>query len=212
MSDLKLDSPETERLLAEAVAGNQQAFEQLFGEQRSALVRFIRSRMDMRLQQRFDASDVVQETHLESIQRLSDFFERRPMPFALWLRRTALERFLKMRKRHVEAQRRSVKREKRQPDQSTINLANQLRAADATPSENVRKAEQQDALTDAIEQLADSDREVLLLRNVDGHSFNEIAQLLDVEAATARKRYGRMLIKLQGILSGGSAQEGDGPS
>ena len=82
----------------------------------------------------------------------------------------------------------------------TFTLANQLRSADATPSENVQNAEEQSTLTTAIQQLPDHDREVLLLRNVDGFSFAEIAALLEIESATARKRYGRALIKLQKAL------------
>jgi RNA polymerase sigma-70 factor (ECF subfamily) len=200
MSKVKPDNAKTDQLLAQAAAGDHAAFEELFAEHRASLVRFVQSRMDKRLQQRFDASDVVQETHLESLQRLGDFVDRKPMPFALWIRRTALERFLKMRRRHVDAQRRSVNRENVQPDQSTITLANQLFSHDATPSENVRQAERKAELTDAIQQLSEHDREILLLRNVDGFAFSEIAVMLDIEAAAARKRYGRALIKLQQIM------------
>ena len=200
MSDLGHDNSKTEELLARAAKGDHSAYDTLFSQHRETLVRFIHSRMDQRLQQRFDASDVIQETHLESLQRIADFVERKPMPFALWIRRTALERFLKMRRRHVEAQRRSVTRENVQPDLSTFTLANQLRSTDATPSENVQNAEEQTKLTNAIQRLPDHDREVLLLRNVDGFSFAEIAALLEIESATARKRYGRALIKLQKAL------------
>ncbi|MCA9211775.1 MAG: sigma-70 family RNA polymerase sigma factor, partial [Planctomycetales bacterium] len=194
------DTERTNELLARAADGDESAFEVLFSEHRSGLVRFIQSRMDARLQQRFDASDVIQETHLESIQRVRDFVERKPMPFALWIRRTALERFLKMRRRHLEAKRRSVKRENHPPDLSTFTLVKQLRSDEASPSENVRQAEQQEELTRAIQDLADHDREIVLLRNVDGFAFSEIAAMLDIEPATARKRYGRALIKLQKIL------------
>lgn len=200
MSEVSPENAKTEQLLTRAAAGDNTAFEELFSVHRSALVRFIQSRMDTRLQQRFDASDVIQETHLESLQRIGDFVNRKPMPFALWIRRTALERFLKMRRRHVDAQRRSVNRENAQPDQSTITLVNQLCSSDASPSENARQAERQSKLSQAIQALSDQDREILLLRNVDGFAFPEIAAMLEIEAATARKRYGRALIKLQRIM------------
>ncbi len=101
MSSVPPDSSETLALLEEARRGERAAFERLFARHRPALVRFIDLRLDRRVRPRLDPSDVVQETQMEAYRRLPDFLRRRPMPFRVWLRRTAYERLLKVRRQHV---------------------------------------------------------------------------------------------------------------
>jgi hypothetical protein len=52
-----------------------------------------------------------------------------------------------------------------------------------------------------VGQLADADREILLLRHAEELPFDEISCLLDITPATARKRFGRALIRLQTALT-----------
>src|SRR5262245_26055795 len=101
----------TEVLLEQARNGDSRAFDRLFGQHRAGLKTFFSLRFDPGLAARLDPSDVVQETQLEAFHRLEDFLKRRPMPFELWLRKTAYERLLKIRRQHVRTARRSVTRE-----------------------------------------------------------------------------------------------------
>lgn len=57
-----------------------------------------------------------------------------------------------------------------------------------------------DRVSRAVARLADNDREILLLRHAEDLPFEEIACLLDIEPAAARKRFGRALIRLQKVL------------
>ena len=111
MDEVTPDGAETQRLLELVAAGDRAAFEQLFAEHRAELRRVVEMRLDARLRARLDPSDVVQETQLEAFRRLGDFLERRPMPFRLWLRKTAQERLLMLQRQHLEAARRTVGRE-----------------------------------------------------------------------------------------------------
>jgi DNA-directed RNA polymerase specialized sigma24 family protein len=52
-----------------------------------------------------------------------------------------------------------------------------------------------------VGELSETDREILLLRHAEGVPFEEIACLLDIDPAAARKRFGRALIRLQQKLS-----------
>src|SRR5689334_9955877 len=94
------DNPETQRLLQMAWGGDRQAFDRLFALHRAYLRQVVELRMDRRLRARLDPSDVVQEAQLEAFRRLPDYCERRPMGFRLWLRRTAHERLLMLRRFH----------------------------------------------------------------------------------------------------------------
>jgi RNA polymerase sigma-70 factor, ECF subfamily len=210
MADFPLDSEETRRLLAQVDAGDREAFERLFGQFRGELRRFIELRLDARLRTRVDASDVVQETHLEVLGRLPDYLVRRPMPFRLWLRKTAYERLLKLRRRHVDAARRAVDRELPLPDRSSLLLAQQLIAGGSSPSQKLSRRELARRVGQALAGLSGTDREILLLRNFESLSYEEIGCLLDIDAVTARKRYGRALLRLRQVLSASGLLESDG--
>lgn len=200
MAELTPDSAETQDLLRQAEAGDRQAFEELFVRFRPDLRRFVALRLDPRLLARLDPSDVVQEAQLEALRRLPDFLARRPMPFHLWLRKTAYERLLKVRRRHVEAAQRAVGREVPLPDRSSLLLAQQLLAGGSTPSQQLFRREAARRVGQALAQLPEADREIVLMRNVDGLSYQEVSCLLEVDAAAARKRYGRALLRLRRIL------------
>ena len=58
----------------------------------------------------------------------------------------------------------------------------------------------EERISRAVAELSDQDREVLLMRHAEDLPFDEIACLLDVEPAAARKRVGRALIRLQHAL------------
>jgi RNA polymerase sigma-70 factor (ECF subfamily) len=194
------DSTETRNLLAQARAGDKGAFDQLFARHQPRLRQFIEWRLDPKLRTRLDPSDVVQETQLEAFRRLPDFLERQPMPFHVWLRKTAYERLLKVRRHHVEAGRRSLTRELPLPQGSSVLLAQQLLASGSTPSERLARREVVQGVRQAVAQLGAIDREILLMRNFEGLSNLEAAQILGIDPATASQRFGRALLRLRKLL------------
>src|SRR2546423_9372320 len=113
------DSPETLGLLARVRQGDAQALDDLIVRHRPMVRGFVELRLDARLNRRLDASDVVQEAQLEVARRIQDYLKREPMPFWLWLHRTTYENLIRLRRQHVEAERRSVAREVALPDQSS---------------------------------------------------------------------------------------------
>src|SRR6516162_11391849 len=133
MDELPPDETETQRLLQQVRGGDRLAFEQLFTRHRPFLRQIIEMRLDPRLRSPVDPSDVVQETQLEAFRRLDDYLQRQPMPFRLWLRKTACERLLMAQRQHVGAARRAVGREVTLPDASSLQLAQQLLAGGSTP-------------------------------------------------------------------------------
>jgi RNA polymerase sigma-70 factor (ECF subfamily) len=208
MQEVPADSEETRHLLDQIQDGNPQAFDRLLAHHRQAVRRFVELRLDARLRARVDPSDVVQETQLEVFNRLSDFLQRRPMPFHLWLRKTAYERLLKVRRHHVETARRTVGREVPLPDKSSLLLAQQLLQPGSSPSQQVARDEMVQRVRLALGQLNDMDREILLMRNFEDLSYQEVGLLLDLEPVAARKRYGRALLRLRKLLFDTGLAEG----
>ncbi len=201
------NSREIEALLQKAGAGDREALDQLFARHRPYLRRVVERRLDKRLRPRLDASDVIQETELEAFNRLADFLERRPMPFRLWLWKTAYERLLVLRRRHVKTARRSIEQEVPLPNRSSLLLARQFLAADSTPSRQLARRELAQRVRQALAQLNEADREVLFMRAFDGLSNQEIGCILDLDPAAVSMRHGRALLRLHKVLSDGGLTE-----
>ncbi|HEV3117621.1 MAG TPA: sigma-70 family RNA polymerase sigma factor [Gemmataceae bacterium] len=194
------DPAVTEQLLRQVRDGDRAAVEELFQRHRSYLRLFIELRLDPRLRQRVDPSDVVQEAQLEAVRRLAAYLEQPAMPFRLWLRQIAHDHVLKVRRFHRGTARRSLDREVPLPERSSLLLVRHLLAAGSTPSQKCMREELLDRLRQAMTQLPEADREIVLLRTVEGLSYQEIGYLLGIEAAAARKRQGRALVRLHKIL------------
>jgi RNA polymerase sigma-70 factor (ECF subfamily) len=200
MHQARIDSAETNELLQRVREGDQQALEQLLARHRQRLHDFVDGHLEPRMRARIDPSDLVQETQLEVARRMDDFLRRQPMPFHLWVRKTAYEHLLRARRDHRRA-RRSVEREQRWPDRSSLLLARSLQAAVPSPSRALQTKELAESISRAMASLAEADREILLLRDADELPYEDIACLLEIDPAAARKRYGRALIRLQKTLT-----------
>jgi RNA polymerase sigma-70 factor (ECF subfamily) len=201
MPSAEPDSRETEDLLEQAAAGDTLAEERLLRRHRPCLRAFVEAHLDPALRARLDASDVVQEAQLEVTRRLPDFLRRRPMPFRLWLRKTAYERLLMLRRRHRGAARRAVGREVTLPDRSSLAVAQNLLAPNSSPSRRADREEQARRVQEALARMAEADREVLLMRHYEDLSYEDIGCILGIEPAAARKRHGRALVRLHKALA-----------
>lgn len=195
------DSTRTRSLLELVQGGDQKALGVLLARCRPKLASFVDFHLDKRLRMRVDPSDVVQETQQEVIRRMDDFLKRRPMPFHLWIRKTAYERMLNLRRHHRGRARRSIGREVAFPENSSFLLAGPLIQRGPSPSQQFAARDYAERVSRAVSALAENDREILLMRHAEDLSYEEIGCLLEIAPAAARKRYGRALIRLQKVLS-----------
>jgi RNA polymerase sigma-70 factor (ECF subfamily) len=133
--------PDTDELLRLTGAGDRGARGALLERHRDRLRRMIALRIDPRLAARVDPSDVVQEALAEADRRLDRYVHEQPLPFYPWLRQLAWDRLADQHRRHVQADRRSVKREEAAPwglpDSSAAELADRLFAPGESPSAGV---------------------------------------------------------------------------
>src|SRR5262245_62389326 len=106
-----LDDPESARLIDRLRAGDPAAIEDLFARHRDRLRRMVDMRLDRRLQGRIDASDVIQEAHLEAAGRLADYLKDPKLPPFLWLRLVVGEPLAKLHRAHLGAQMRDAARQ-----------------------------------------------------------------------------------------------------
>jgi len=198
------DSSETQQLLKRAVDGDSEAVNRLLERHREALSRMVGMRMDPVLGRRLDASDIVQDVLIDANRRLPDYLQAPQLPFHLWLRQMAKDRLIDAHRRHRVAARRSIDRERSlspaADDASAIDLLAQLQGREATPFTAATRAEMRRRFDAAVEQLDETDREVILMRHFEQLSNQEVAQSLGLTDAAAGMRYLRALRRLRVIL------------
>jgi RNA polymerase sigma-70 factor (ECF subfamily) len=195
------DSDDTAELLREAKAGSPAARQKLLERYRERLHRMVSFRMDPRLRQRVNPSDVVQETLIHAWNDLDAYLRDEAMSPYLWLRHLAWSRLIELYRLHVVAKKRSVNREGRgmQPLSEAAGglLAERLATSATSPSAKLMKEELQLRVKVALGELPDAYREVLILRYLEELSIKETATLLETEEATIKKRHLRALEKLR---------------
>lgn len=195
----------TQELLESAQAGNDVAVNKLLEHHRDALRNMVRLRLDRQIANRVDASDVVQDVMLEAAQRMREYLKDTRIPFHLWLRQLAKDRMIDLHRRH-HAQRRAVDREQPLaltglPDRSSIDLAAQLTDDQLTPAAATIRKELEQRFLDAIDQLEEHDREIVIMRHVEQLSNTDVALALDLTPAAAGMRHFRALQRLRLILA-----------
>jgi RNA polymerase sigma-70 factor (ECF subfamily) len=201
------NSAETDRLLEQARAGDKEALNALFARHRPRLRRMVELRLDRRLLARIDASDVIQEAHVEAVGRLEEYLSAPRYPLFLWLRLIVGERLLKLHRHHLGTRMRDAGLEVSiyrgaLPEASSAALAAQLLGKHTSPTQAAVRAERMLRLQEALNALDAMDREVLSLRHFEELSLAETALSLGIEEPAAAKRYIRALKRLKATLAG----------
>jgi RNA polymerase sigma-70 factor (ECF subfamily) len=203
-------NPDTDWLLERAAAGDDAARQRLLSRHRRRLKRMVAVRLDRRLAARVDPSDVVQEALAEAAGKLDGYLRERPLPFYPWLRRLAWEHLVKLHRRHIGTLRRSVTREEPPalPDESALELAERLLAAEPGPADAAVRAELRQRVRAALGRLAAGDREVLVLRFLERLPTAEVAAVLGISPGAVKLRQLRALERLHAQLGDEGSAEG----
>jgi RNA polymerase sigma-70 factor (ECF subfamily) len=201
---MSTNPPDTEELLRQAGRGNRQAREGLLARHRDRLRKMVAWRLDRRLAARVDPSDVVQEVLAEASRKMERYLRERPLPFFPWLRSLAGEHLVTLHRRHVRSQGRTVLREAQGilnlPDESAAELAARLVSSATSPSQRALRKEERQSVREALEQLSERDREVLVLRNLEQLSVADTAEVLGMSVGAVKVRHLRALERLRALL------------
>jgi RNA polymerase sigma factor (sigma-70 family) len=178
------DAASDEQLIKAVRRGNDHAFEQLYRRYSAAIARFVASRV----RDRGRAEDLVQEIFLSALRRLRA--TETTISFRPWIFEIAKNAAIDHYRRTSRTEEVSIHAD------DALRPADQLRlvgGAHARPENAVLHKERFDQLRSAFAELSDSHHRVLVLRELEGRSYREIAQTMDmtrpaVESALFRAR------------------------
>lgn len=183
-------------LITRTLAGDSDAFGQLILKYQDRLYRTL---VHM-LGSAHDARDVAQDAFLLAYRKLQTF--RQESSFYSWLFRIAYHAAVSSRRKHHAHRSLDHRREEtgREPvDDSPAS----------DPTQPLHRTEQQQIVHDALNQLAPDYRDVLVLKELEGLSYEEIATLLNCPIGTIRSRIHRGREELRVRLVRALEQEGD---
>src|SRR5271165_686716 len=199
------DGPDPEQLMDLARAGNGAALGQLLELYRSYLGLLARLQIGRRLQGKVDAADLVQDTFLEAHRHFPEFRGVSEAELVSWLRQILAGLLGNLVRRYLGAKRRDVRLERElvdELDRSSRVLDQNLAAPQSTPSQRAARREQAVLLADALGQLPDDYREVLILHHLEGLTFPEVARRMGRTVDSVKNVWARALAKLQRSLGG----------
>ena len=141
-----------------------------------------------------DAADITQEAFLRAWRSMKDF--RGDSGFATWLFRIAMNQCVDY-ARHKQSQ---------PPTQPLVqgedDEERELPLPDTAPSpeEHLENSELGRELAAALAEISEEHRRIVLLRDVSGMSYSEIAEILEISEGTVKSRLARARIALRRIL------------
>ena len=152
-----------------------------------------------------DAEDVLQETFIKAYHGLQDF--RGEAKISTWLYRIATNEALMLIRQREEDQR-SLEAEQKTDQGETYSPLNLVDWC-CLPEEELLSAEAMEYLDRAVQQLPEAMRAAFILRDIEGLSTRETADVLDISESAAKTRLSRARLRLRELLSGYYGQKVD---
>jgi RNA polymerase sigma-70 factor (ECF subfamily) len=192
---------DADRALAEAlIAGRRDAFEPFVDRFAPLILNFGRRMCG----QRDDADEVLQETLLKTFQSVKDL--REPAALKSWVYRVAANACLKMRRRGKFEPRREISLDEVLPQPRGDGRPPEIPDWSEIPLDRLLQGELKEKIDEAILMLPKDFRIVLVLRDQEGLSTRETADILGITETLAKVRLHRARLALRKMLEGYVAQ------
>lgn len=180
-----------------ALTGSNSALGELLQRFRDELLQQAEAELPADLRQKVSPSDVVQISLAEGANAFHQFDGENGAPFKAWLIQILRRNILDAVRHYRLAEKRDVRRE--QPldgDKPRNGTLEHFTAPGPSPLSGLLLDEKRACVLAAIQNLPENDRTIILMRNVEVLSFDEIAQKLGISAEAARKRWQRAIQRL----------------
>jgi RNA polymerase sigma-70 factor (ECF subfamily) len=192
-----------DRLLGAARQDCREALEQLLESFRGYLRLLARAGIDPALRAKADPSDLVQETLVQAHRNFAQFQGQSEGELAGWLRRILANKRTDFIRSYRLSGARQVNRERSLDEllaDSSAALVNLVTGGGSSPSAAVQRREMSLVLAEALADLSDDYREVLVLRSLEERDWEETARCLNRTVGATRMLWARALKALRPLL------------
>lgn len=147
-----------------------------------------------------DAAELTQETFVKIIEKIDSFRGR--SGFYTWAFRIAVNLTLNHYRRNSRIGFKSLDAEQEKYDGNITQALKEFLSDDRSPdpAEVAQNKELCEVAVEALKQLDEAQRAVIVLREMEGMSYIQIADVLDIELGTVRSRLSRARNRLRRIL------------
>lgn len=198
-------SADPQPLLAAARQSGGAELGQLLQQYRNYLTILATAQLDARLRRRLSPSDLVQDALLGAYRDFSQFRGGSERELLAWLRQILINCLRHAYETHIKASRRDLRREVSlddagQPlDRSPLRRGQCLADRVASPSAPAQARERAAEIADQLARLRPDYREVIALRNLQGLSFEEVAQRMDRKPGAVRMLWLRAIEQFRSL-------------
>ncbi len=182
-------SADDQRLIAECLRGRTAAFGELIRRYQDRLYNTVYRLVD----NAEDAQDVVQEAFLHAYQALDSF--KGDSLFFTWLYRIAFNAAVSLKRKQKAILRIETGRAEAGGAGEPLDTSDESR-----PGFQLERHEQERRIQDALNRLSGEHRAVLIMKDMEGLKYEEMAQALDVPVGTIRSRLHRARLELRELL------------
>ena len=203
-----VESQEPEQLIAKARQGNGESLGALLEFFRNYLYLLARTQIDLHLQARANPSDLVQETFLQACGHFKQFRGNSEKELLCWLRRILINNLARLVEKQILAQKRNVRREVSLDRYRTLlhnsseHFETALVSQISSPSVQAQRRELATLVADQLARLPPAYRDVIVLRNLEGLAFDEVARRMDRTPGAVRVLWLRALDHLRELHVG----------
>ncbi|MBQ8510659.1 MAG: sigma-70 family RNA polymerase sigma factor [Clostridia bacterium] len=181
------------KLIARAQAGDQDAFGQLV----QAYEKMVYNTIKMKVVNAEDALDLSQEVFVKIWKSIGSY--RGDCRFSTWVYRIATNACFDHLRRNVLPTDSMTGAPDEDGDERPLDVADE--SLSASPERTLEQRETVTAVRAAIAQLSEEQQEVVLLRDIEGYTYEEIAEMLHLEIGTVKSRLNRARAHLRELLS-----------
>ena len=188
--------------ISKARAGCSEALGDLLEMYRNYLGLLAQVQIGAPMRRKFSQSDVVQATFAQAHRFFGEFRGTTEGELVAWLRKILVTQ-LTTEFRRYGAQRRNVALEEQlhqQVNESSVQCAALFVDRRGSPSGSAMRREGAVLLAEALSQLPEDHREVIVMRHLKGHAFTEIASTMDCSIDRVKGIWRRAIAKLKVIL------------
>lgn len=138
----------------------------------------------LRVKDHAEAEDITSDVFAKIVEKI-DTFDSEKASYSTWIFTITKNMVISRFRRHHESE-----------DIEELQLSD----GSASPLDTVILSERSEILAEALKQLSQRDRDIIIARYYYDHSFKQIGEMMDMTEANARVTHGRVLKKLKELI------------